>query len=125
MKKNIIFKPKTSRNLIEKKKINDPEILNKYLELLKNSRPIRKISILTNELKKSEIPFNLETLWTEKYSPKISNQIDNIFNNSNRFSLTQKELTQNLPNLFISNQLYNYLEKNGERIPKLLKKYIK
>jgi len=105
----------------ETKKGPSNESIERYVHLLQNSRPKRSQQIKTRQIAAAEVPLSLENPWTKILSPRGPPQITKAFNKSPRFKNTQPGLSVNLPNLLVTRRFRQYIEKNGERIPVILK----
>ena len=98
-----------------------PEKVDAYIEMLRKSRPKYQKPFTPRPLLKSQIPIKLANPRNEQTAAPTPKPITNIFDKSDRFKVYDNGFTNNLPNIPITREMYDYVLKNGERMPTILR----
>ena len=98
-----------------------PERVEAYIDLLRKSRPKYQKPFTPRPLLKAQIPIKLVNPKNEQTAIPTPKTISNIFDKSERFKVYDHGFVNNLPDMPITREMYDYVMKNGERMPQILR----
>ena len=92
-----------------------------YVKKLHSKRLPPEKQYTARELKYNEIPNALYGPWTEHVAPKVTKRISRAFDKSDYYKYKSKPLTPVKSDVFAFRAFREYIDRNSERVPSVLK----
>lgn len=115
-----------SKKNISKKQTNTmTKNVDKYLGMMKASRPVAESKYKAKALRQNEIPYELGAVLSRQNAPIGSIKLVRAFDKSDYYHSRQAPLSSNFPDCLASKAFLSYLHESNEKIPSIFRNFDK